>query len=289
MPEKSVKQIWPPHRKLRKPDAEKDEKTDKKKRATSDQRFAWILTEQKVRSYYRDGHHREAEQHPSRTIGRVPLPAGGRIIRRLLQSVSSLSLCLFLTASKCQRLGGSLRTLLRFRIVPIACRRLQYEVPEKHVLHGAKVRAVATRIDQDDVLFTIQGRKNVLLAPPSVCRNFPLQLFNSFPLGARHEQSSSHRQRRSGEPADRRTTFFRRFPHGILGRICRRSTAVAHALVRGRNHQSRQHCRRGLGAAGGDARHQAWGKEYRLGSSQHAGRGHCCPSCSRVRLLHTSV
>jgi len=54
--------------------------------------------------------------------------------------------------------------------VPIACRRLQYEVPEKHVLHGAKVRAVATRIDQDDVLFTIQGRKNVLLAPhhPSV-------------------------------------------------------------------------------------------------------------------------
>src|SRR5215467_1889322 len=76
MPEKSVKQIWPPHRKLRKPDAEKNEKTDKKKRATSDQRFAWILTEQKVRSYYRDGHHREAEQHPIKD--HWPSPPSGR-------------------------------------------------------------------------------------------------------------------------------------------------------------------------------------------------------------------
>ena len=35
--------------------------------------------------------------------------------------------------------------------------RLQSEVPEKHVLHGLKVRAVATRVDQDDVLFEIEG------------------------------------------------------------------------------------------------------------------------------------
>lgn len=35
--------------------------------------------------------------------------------------------------------------------------RLQSEVPEKHVLHGLKVRAIATRIDRDDVLFEIEG------------------------------------------------------------------------------------------------------------------------------------
>ena len=35
--------------------------------------------------------------------------------------------------------------------------RLQSEVPEKHVLYGLKVRAVATRVDQDDVLFEIEG------------------------------------------------------------------------------------------------------------------------------------
>ena len=35
--------------------------------------------------------------------------------------------------------------------------RLQSEVPEKHVLHGLKVRALATRIDRDDVLFAIEG------------------------------------------------------------------------------------------------------------------------------------
>src|SRR5580700_9236608 len=68
-------------------------------------------------------------------------------------------------------------------------------------------------------------------------------------------------------------------PHGVLGRVRRRPTAVAHALVWGRNHQSRQHCRGGLGPAGGDARHQAWGKEHRPGSSQHPGRSHCCPAC----------
>lgn len=35
--------------------------------------------------------------------------------------------------------------------------RLQSEVPEKHVLHGLKVRAIAIRIDRDDVLFEIEG------------------------------------------------------------------------------------------------------------------------------------
>ena len=35
--------------------------------------------------------------------------------------------------------------------------RLQSKVPEKHVLHGLKVRAIATRIDRDDVLFEIEG------------------------------------------------------------------------------------------------------------------------------------
>ena len=34
--------------------------------------------------------------------------------------------------------------------------RLQSELPEKHVLHGLRVRAVATRVDQDDVLFEIE-------------------------------------------------------------------------------------------------------------------------------------
>ena len=35
--------------------------------------------------------------------------------------------------------------------------RLESELPEQHVLHGLKVRAVATRIDRDDVLFEIEG------------------------------------------------------------------------------------------------------------------------------------
>ena len=35
--------------------------------------------------------------------------------------------------------------------------RLESELPEEHVLHGLKVRAVATRIDRDDVLFEIEG------------------------------------------------------------------------------------------------------------------------------------
>ena len=39
--------------------------------------------------------------------------------------------------------------------------RLQSEVPEKHVLHGLKVRAIATRIDRDDVLFEIEKWRTV--------------------------------------------------------------------------------------------------------------------------------
>jgi len=35
--------------------------------------------------------------------------------------------------------------------------RLQSEIPEEHVLHGLPLRAVATRIDRDDVLFEIDG------------------------------------------------------------------------------------------------------------------------------------
>ena len=35
--------------------------------------------------------------------------------------------------------------------------RLQCEIPEDHVLHGLRLRAVATRIDRDDVLFEIDG------------------------------------------------------------------------------------------------------------------------------------
>ena len=35
--------------------------------------------------------------------------------------------------------------------------RLQSEIPEEHVLHGLRLRAVATRIDRDDVLFEIEG------------------------------------------------------------------------------------------------------------------------------------
>ena len=42
--------------------------------------------------------------------------------------------------------------------------RLQSEVPEKHVLHGLKVRAIATRIDRDDVLFEIEGSGEMCLA-----------------------------------------------------------------------------------------------------------------------------
>ena len=34
---------------------------------------------------------------------------------------------------------------------------LKSEVPPKHVLYGLKARAVATRIDRDDVLFEIEG------------------------------------------------------------------------------------------------------------------------------------
>lgn len=34
---------------------------------------------------------------------------------------------------------------------------MQSEVPERHVLHGLKVRAIATRIDRDDVLFEVEG------------------------------------------------------------------------------------------------------------------------------------
>jgi hypothetical protein len=35
--------------------------------------------------------------------------------------------------------------------------RLVYEVPAKHVLHGLKANAVATRIGMDDVLFEVSG------------------------------------------------------------------------------------------------------------------------------------
>jgi hypothetical protein len=35
--------------------------------------------------------------------------------------------------------------------------RLVHEVPAKHVLHGLKPNAVATRIDEDDVLFEVSG------------------------------------------------------------------------------------------------------------------------------------
>jgi hypothetical protein len=35
--------------------------------------------------------------------------------------------------------------------------RLQSEIPAEHVLHGLRLRAVATRIDRDDVLFEIDG------------------------------------------------------------------------------------------------------------------------------------
>jgi hypothetical protein len=41
--------------------------------------------------------------------------------------------------------------------------RLESELPKEHVLHGLKVRAVATRIDRDDVLFEIEGG-HILLA-----------------------------------------------------------------------------------------------------------------------------
>jgi hypothetical protein len=34
---------------------------------------------------------------------------------------------------------------------------LESEVPPKHVLHGLEAKAVATRIDRDDVLFEIEG------------------------------------------------------------------------------------------------------------------------------------
>ena len=35
--------------------------------------------------------------------------------------------------------------------------RLESELPQEHVLHGLNVRAVATRIDRDDVLFEVEG------------------------------------------------------------------------------------------------------------------------------------
>jgi hypothetical protein len=35
--------------------------------------------------------------------------------------------------------------------------RLQSEIPKEHVLYGLRLRAVATRIDRDDVLFEIDG------------------------------------------------------------------------------------------------------------------------------------
>ena len=40
--------------------------------------------------------------------------------------------------------------------------RLESELPEEHVLHGLNVRAVATRIDRDDVLFEIEGGQMLL-------------------------------------------------------------------------------------------------------------------------------
>ena len=41
---------------------------------------------------------------------------------------------------------------------------LASEVPPKHVLYGLKVRAVATRIDRDDVLFEVEGGEMPLLS-----------------------------------------------------------------------------------------------------------------------------
>lgn len=35
--------------------------------------------------------------------------------------------------------------------------RFQSEIPEEHLLHGLRLRAVAIRIDRDDVLFEIAG------------------------------------------------------------------------------------------------------------------------------------
>jgi len=39
---------------------------------------------------------------------------------------------------------------------------LKSDVPPKHVLYGLKARAVATRIDRDDVLFEIEGGQTPL-------------------------------------------------------------------------------------------------------------------------------
>jgi hypothetical protein len=40
--------------------------------------------------------------------------------------------------------------------------RLKEDLPPKHVLQGLKVRAVALRIDRDNVLFEIEGHKMLL-------------------------------------------------------------------------------------------------------------------------------
>ena len=39
---------------------------------------------------------------------------------------------------------------------------LRKEVPVGHVLHGVKANAIATRADQDDVLFELEGGEKVL-------------------------------------------------------------------------------------------------------------------------------
>ena len=49
--------------------------------------------------------------------------------------------------------------------------RLKEDLPQKHVLQGLKVRAVALRVDRDNVLFEIEGHKMPLAVVHMTWRN----------------------------------------------------------------------------------------------------------------------
>ena len=78
--------------------------------------------------------------------------------------------------------------------------RLKSEAPPKHVLYGLKARAVATRIDTDDVLFEIESGQMPLAVVHMTWRketdpHWPgTKLFQSWDQWVRDEMLPAHKE-----------------------------------------------------------------------------------------------
>lgn len=76
--------------------------------------------------------------------------------------------------------------------------RLKEDLPSKHVLQGLKMKAVARRVDRDDVLFEIEGREMSLAVVHMTWRketdsNWPdTQFFENWEQWVRHAMLPDH-------------------------------------------------------------------------------------------------